>query len=84
MSSFNDSNALPKTLSRGPSVEELRVKAEDCREQARTFQSPELREHLLRIALEYDRLATRAEDYARRPHGDEHALKVWYPVTPGS
>ncbi len=81
MSIVNDGNGLPKCLSRDPSVEELRTKAEACREQARTFQSPIMREHLVMIALEYDRLAKRGEDYAARPNGDEHALKVWYPAT---
>jgi hypothetical protein len=80
MSSFNDGNGSPKSLSRDPSIEELRAKAESCREQARTFVSQEMREHLLKIALEYDRLAKRAEDYVARPNGDEYALKVWYPA----
>ena len=79
MSSFHDGNGLAKLLSRDPSVDELRAKAEACREQARTFHSPDMREHLLKIALEYDRLAKRGEDYACRPSGDEHALRAWYP-----
>ena len=80
MSTFNDGNGLPKVLSRNPSVEELRAKAEECREQAKTFKNRAIREHHLKVALEYDRLAKRCEDYASRPNGDAHALRIWYPA----
>ena len=80
MSSFHDGNGLPKVLSLNPSVEELRAKAEACREEVRTFHTAAMREHHLKIALEYDRLAKRGEDYASRPNGDEYALKIWYPA----
>ena len=59
-----------------PTIEELQAKANDCREEARSFQNPAIRENLLAIALEYDRLARRAEEYEARP--SEFALRHWY------
>jgi hypothetical protein len=80
MSSFVQGNLFPKSRSRDLSVEELRAKAEACREEATVFGIPFFREQHLKIALEYDRLAKRGDDYAAQPNGDDPALRVWYPA----
>ena len=42
------------------SPDDLRIKAQECRVDAESFTIPELRAHLLEIAGEYERLASRS------------------------
>ena len=49
-----------------PTVVELRQKAQQCRIEAESYTIPDLRAQLLEIASEYDRLATRGEQFEER------------------
>ena len=64
-----------------PTPEELRHKAEECREDALMVQTPDLRIQLLQIADEYERLAKRAEQFeecAQIGASNDEALKKWF------
>ena len=67
-----------------PTSHDLRRKAQQCRADAEGFTIPELREHLLEIAGEYERLAVRGEQFearSRLPNPNQMnaiALAHWY------
>ena len=60
-----------------PTVEELRAKARACFDEAEQFTHPDLKQKMIEIGLEYERLAKRAEAYVANP--SELALRKWYP-----
>ena len=78
MTNIHDGDGAVEALSRDPTTDLLRAKAADCREQAKTFETPASREHLLQIALEYDRLAKRAEDFRSNKYSGEFAIRYWF------
>jgi hypothetical protein len=67
-----------------PTPEDLRRKAQECRDDAESYSNAELRAQLLAIAGEYDRLARRAEEFEMRavgsvPHPlNGRALTHWF------
>ena len=64
-----------------PIADELRRKAQDCRQEAQGFQSIDIRASMLEVAAEYDRLAIRAEEAEERKRlgvSNETALKNWF------
>ena len=64
-----------------PTPEELRYKAVETRAEAEAFATQELRMQMFKIAAEYERLATRAEEYgerARRGLATPHVIENWF------
>jgi len=47
-----------------PESEMLKARAEECRLLGATFRDPELRAKMLRIAVDYDNMALRAESHS--------------------
>jgi hypothetical protein len=63
-----------------PTAEDLRRKAAQSREEAQRSTHPDTRAHMLEVAVEYERLAKRAEEFEERARigaSNEAAMKNW-------
>jgi len=68
-------------MARVPTIEELRQKADEARADAEHSSHPDLRNQLLAIAAEYERLAKRAEEVEERTQlrvSIEAHLSSWF------